>query len=206
MTHINSSEEAHDFFGPYRQQFLDAVELGIKDCEEAHSHYTTSIIRDAVPHPPTYRTPAIHYHILMRAEQLFRDLPDIEVQHGPHHSLVLLFQKQARVRFQKLNRDFSFSTTNHTLREQDFRNPTGNLFGEQPPASVYAGYRLKASGELLDLHLIGYDHNEGQWFYNVGRSTGEDPLPLPFAQPPVEPTINPDELLRRVTSRKENED
>jgi hypothetical protein len=199
MALLTSSEEAHEFFAPYRNQFLDAVELGIQDCEDCHRHYTDNIIRDAVTHPPTYRTPAIHYHIQMRAEQLFKELPDIKVLYGPHHSLELLFQQQAKIRFQKLNKDFTFSTTNHTRREKSFRNPTGNLFGELPITSVYAGYRLKSSGELLDLHLVGYDHNEGQWFYNVGRGTGEDPMSLPFAQPPVEPTINPDELIRRKT-------
>jgi hypothetical protein len=174
---LHSSEDAHAFFGEYRQPFMDAVELGIRDCDECHAHYTQNIVRDAVTHPATYRTHDIHY--------------------GPNNSLVLIFDDKANVRFQKLNPDFKFPTTNMTKREQDFRNPSAtNLFGQLPLECVYAAYRLRSDGMLRDLYLMGMDQNEGKWTYNVGRGQGEDPLNIDFGQAPVAPVVTPDELAR----------
>jgi len=194
---LHSSEDAHAFFGEYRQPFMDAVELGIRDCDECHAHYTQNIVRDAITHPATYRTHDIHYRVQVRAEQMFKNIPGVRTEYGPNNSLVLVFDDKAHVRFQKLNPDFKFPTTNMTKREQDFRNPSAtNLFGQLPLECVYAAYRLRSDGMLRDLYLMGMDQNEGKWTYNVGRGQGEDPLNIDFGQAPVAPVVTPDELAR----------
>ncbi|MGI4864612.1 MAG: hypothetical protein ACRYFZ_11880 [Janthinobacterium lividum] len=196
MFFLNSSEDAHTFFADYRRLLMTAVENGIQSTDDCHDFFTRTIIRESVAHHNTYRTPEIHYRVTEWAAQLFGDMPGVRVDFGPNHSLVLVFKDKVQVRFQKMNRDFTFPTNNGTKREQDFRNPSANLFGQLPLESVYAAYRLKSSGELADLQLVGMDEDEGKWFYNVGRSTGEDPLDIPFTQEPVTPIVNPDELVR----------
>lgn len=194
---LHSSEDAHAFFTDYRQTFMTAVERGIQDSDDCHTHYAQHVIQDAVPYPATYRTHDIHYRITARAAQLFAPHPEVRIEHGPNHSLVLVFKNLTQVRFQKMDANFKFPTTNSTQREQDFRNPSAaNLFGESPLESIYAAYRLMNGGGLRDLYLVGMDQNEGKWTYNVGRGQGEDPLDINFGQAPVVPVINPDELAR----------
>jgi hypothetical protein len=196
MFFLNSSEDAHAFFAEYGRLFMTAVENGIQATDDCHNFFTSNIIREPVAHHNTYRTPEIHCKVTEWAAQLFGDAPGVRVDFGPNHSLVLIFQDKVQVRFQKMNRDFTFPTNNGTKREQGFRNPSANMFGQMPLESVYAAYRLKPSGELADLQLVGMDEDEGKWFYNVGRSTGEDPLDIPFTQEPVAPVVNPSELVR----------
>lgn len=196
MFFLNSSEDAHAFFAEYRQLFLTAVQNGIQATDECHEYFTRTIIRDAVSHHNAYRTHDIHYRAQEWAIQLFRDVPGVRIEEGPNHSLVLVFKDLVMVRLQKMNRDFTFPTNNGTKRERDFRNPTLDLFGQQPLECVYAAYRLKSSGELADLQLVGMDDNECKWFYNVGRNLGEDPLDIPFAQDPITPQVNPDQLVK----------
>ena len=193
---LNSSEDAHAFFAEYRQRFLMAIENGIQSTDDCHEHFQRNHIREAVSHHNAYRTHDIHFHTQEWAVQLFRDAPDVRIEDGPNRSIVFVFKDLVAVRFQKMNRDFTFPTNNGTKREHDFRNPSANLFGQLPLECVYAAYRFKPSGELADLQLVGMDDNECKWFYNVGRNTGEDPLDIPFAQDPVTPQVAPDQLVQ----------
>lgn len=202
MKPFDIQEYATEFFEPYASTIIQAIEQAFQDCDKMNDYYTQSILGKSVTFHPTYRTHYLHNLVNQRLVEAFDGNPDVKVLEKGG-SIELLFEGRVRLKLNKVNDDLSLCTNNKTGKETAYRNPTalGVPFGFAEVAPIYLCYRMREDGQLWDINLIKYDHNERQWHVGIDGSNPDSVQTMKFGGPVV-PVISPEQLPAISLKRK----